>query len=459
MATNQIALLAQTPELDPLVPAQRQAQIQALADQQQIRQLQLAQARQTAADDSAVRAAYAANPTDAGARLSALAAISPRAYATEAKSQSDLAKASAETRIKQIQAAKERYAVMGQGAGYVRDNPTVENAMRLIQNWQNDGLLTAEQAAQYADQVQKNPAVIPGLAQEAFQLAIDAEKQLPKIENINIGGQEITQSVSPVTGQVRTLNTRQRTQSPESVASVASQAADRAQRERIANADRAQRDRLATVQQGAPQYDSERGIVVDKRTGRATQVLDAQGNPIGSGGKAMTEFQSKAAGFADRAAEADAVLAGLNYSPAAINSRAAVENVPLIGGALGAATNALLSPENQQAEQAQRNFINAVLRQESGAAIAASEFDNARKQYFPEPGDSPEKIAQKAENRRTTIAGLQRSAGPSYKAPSARKAAGGQVPPRNAKGWALHTDAQGNRAYVSPDGTQFEEVQ
>jgi len=32
-------------------------------------------------------------------------------------------------------------------------------------------------------------------------------------------------------------------------------------------------------------------------------------------------------------------------------------------------------------------------------------------------------------------------------------------PPTNARGWRLMVDAQGNRAYVSPDGTQFEEVQ
>jgi len=33
-----------------------------------------------------------------------------------------------------------------------------------------------------------------------------------------------------------------------------------------------------------------------------------------------------------------------------------------------------------------------------------------------------------------------------------------QTPPRNNRGWQLSVDAQGNRAYVSPDGTQFEEV-
>jgi hypothetical protein len=32
------------------------------------------------------------------------------------------------------------------------------------------------------------------------------------------------------------------------------------------------------------------------------------------------------------------------------------------------------------------------------------------------------------------------------------------VPAKNAKGWLLHTDARGNRAYVSPDGKQYEEV-
>jgi hypothetical protein len=32
------------------------------------------------------------------------------------------------------------------------------------------------------------------------------------------------------------------------------------------------------------------------------------------------------------------------------------------------------------------------------------------------------------------------------------------TPQRNTKGWQLHTDANGNKAYVSPDGTKFEEI-
>ena len=57
------------------------------------------------------------------------------------------------------------------------------------------------------------------------------------------------------------------------------------------------------------------------------------------------------------------------------------------------------SDEYKQIEQAQRDFVNAVLREESGAAIAESEFENAIKQYFPQPGDTAEVVRQKQINR------------------------------------------------------------
>jgi len=75
----------------------------------------------------------------------------------------------------------------------------------------------------------------------------------------------------------------------------------------------------------------------------------------------------------------------------------------------------MMSPQSQQADQAQRNFVNAILRQESGAAISESEFQNARKQYFPQPGDSAKVIEQKRQNRETAIKSLEVSAGPGMK--------------------------------------------
>ena len=68
--------------------------------------------------------------------------------------------------------------------------------------------------------------------------------------------------------------------------------------------------------------------------------------------------------------------------------------------------------ENEQkVGQAQRNFINATLRQESGATIQPSEFANAKKQYFPQVGDSPAVIKQKAENRARVINSFRIGAG------------------------------------------------
>jgi hypothetical protein len=62
-------------------------------------------------------------------------------------------------------------------------------------------------------------------------------------------------------------------------------------------------------------------------------------------------------------------------------------------------------------EQAQRDFVNAILRKESGAAISPTEFASASKQYFPQPGDSPAVIAQKANNRTITMKGLANASG------------------------------------------------
>ena len=61
--------------------------------------------------------------------------------------------------------------------------------------------------------------------------------------------------------------------------------------------------------------------------------------------------------------------------------------------------------------QAQRSFINATLRRESGAAIAQSEFDNAEVQYFPAVGDDAATLAQKKKNREVVHAMMRAEAG------------------------------------------------
>ncbi len=72
------------------------------------------------------------------------------------------------------------------------------------------------------------------------------------------------------------------------------------------------------------------------------------------------------------------------------------------------------SPQLKQQKQAERNFINAVLRRESGAAIGKAEFENAELQYFPRAGDTAEVLAQKAQSRQQALEGLKAAAGTAW---------------------------------------------
>ena len=113
-------------------------------------------------------------------------------------------------------------------------------------------------------------------------------------------------------------------------------------------------------------------------------------------------------------AQADAVIGGLEN----INQGVSGWVGGMVNERLGdVAANQVASPDRQKVVQAQRNFINSILRRESGAVISDPEFSNARQQYFPQPGDSPEVIKQKRENRASAIRGLMREAGGSYKPP------------------------------------------
>ena len=121
----------------------------------------------------------------------------------------------------------------------------------------------------------------------------------------------------------------------------------------------------------------------------------------------FNEGQANAALYADRMRGAEPIIEQMSEEGLKLRNRAA-SSVPIAG-------NYMVTPGYQQLEQAQRDFVNATLRRESGAVIATSEFDNAKKQYFPQPGDSSETIAQKKRNRQTAAEGIARAAGPAYK--------------------------------------------
>lgn len=120
-------------------------------------------------------------------------------------------------------------------------------------------------------------------------------------------------------------------------------------------------------------------------------------------GKPLTDAQATTLGYVQRLSDADTTISKLG-SVGTSGVESVLSSIPFGVG------NYLTSSDYQQLQQAERNFINAVLRRESGASISPSEFDSAAKQYFPQPGDSSAVIQQKTANRQTVINSLSQVA-------------------------------------------------
>jgi hypothetical protein len=219
----------------------------------------------------------------------------------------------------------------------------------------------------------------------------------------------------------------------------------------------------------------------------------APGQPLP--GKPMTESQARAYGFGSRAAQGNALVealeaqgeTGTSFAPyiagqldkigAAVGGTAGgivglvVGNLPgagvgaTMGGGAGYAVgtvladplaNLLRTPAEQQYYQAKMDFIGAILRKESGAAISASEFRQEDRHYFPQPGDAAAVIQQKAVARTQALKMLELEAGRPLAPPQPVPLAGqaptgvpGRVPPYASDGGPLDA-ARGLGNAVAP---------
>lgn len=178
-----------------------------------------------------------------------------------------------------------------------------------------------------------------------------------------------------------------------------------------------------------------------QRLGIAQQQFDLQRrgmwNPSGqaagagaAGTPKLTEQQSKDLVYLRRGSEANALLDDLAGNMTATGGQQGsrgVADVFLRGlpGGIGesSAVNALVSPERQQAEQAAREFLSAVLRKDTGAAITAQEFEIYGRTYLPQPGDSAATLKQKETARRVALDAIATGLGPERASMALRPAA------------------------------------
>ncbi len=161
----------------------------------------------------------------------------------------------------------------------------------------------------------------------------------------------------------------------------------------------------ATGQPYNAQWNAESGTWERVGGVKAPSGMSITTNPDGTvsvtqgptGGK-MTEQNSKDMVYAKRAAGALPIIDKMGDALTSAGEA--------VGGSVPAVGNYLKSPEYQQAEQAGKEFLQAILRKDTGAAITAQEVNEYGTVYLPRPGDSQQVLAQKKESRRRALEAL-----------------------------------------------------
>lgn len=133
-------------------------------------------------------------------------------------------------------------------------------------------------------------------------------------------------------------------------------------------------------------------LQVDPETGA---ISFQQGGNI----KPMTEGQSKDTTYATRAAGALPILDQYGSALTSIAEQ--------VGGSVPVVGNYAKTPEYQQAENAGLEFLQAILRKDTGAAITKEETQEYGRVYLPQPGDSAELLAQKQIARSRALNALE----------------------------------------------------
>lgn len=415
-------ILQAKPVQDPLESYGKVLSLKSLGQQQQLQEAQLTKYKQDQENEAKLNDLYKSslgpagtvdrNALYTGAASRGLGSRIPalqKSFADADKVAADISRTGAQTDELKFKVQKQKLDLAGGAIASLVANPNVthDDVIVTINSLVNQGIIQPDQGAQMARMLPGNPqALRQFLIQKGLETA-DAGKRLdailPKATTVNLGGTSQIVDTNSLTNPGAIGSALKHTQSPDSIASNAT--AIRGQN----MVDARSRESASAAMTKPFEVTGQDGLPVLVQQDRQGNIVPVQGfGPKSGASKPLNDSQAKALLFGSRMQEAEKVLGSLEgkYSPAAINAKVTAENAPLIGGIAGMAGNALLSDEGQKAEQAQRDFINAVLRRESGAAISASEFENARKQYFPQPNDKPGNIAQKKANRELAIKGL-----------------------------------------------------
>lgn len=362
----------QPPQLDG--PADQYTKLLTIRDllrRGELGALQLQQAKQGIADDDVYRAAAMESGGDYGKLRDLLlqkgnpkAALSVGEAARKAsldeaniaKTKAETGKATAETHLKQMQGMRDALASVRDQASY----DAWKEAM--LRTYGPDVAARSNAPAQYD----------PAWQQQSLMTADKVIEQANKNREFGLAqrGQDIT-----MRGQNLSADTQRRGQ-----------------------------DLTATTaRQGQNITMRGQDLTAEANKAKIGAVLQAKG--MG------TDTERMAAGYYNRMLASEEIMSGpsLSKSQSPGMGELAAQNMPFVGGETQA--NFVRSAGRQRAKAAQDDWIRAKLRKESGAVIGADEMEQERRTYFPQPGDAPPVVAQKAQARRRAIEAMKLNAG------------------------------------------------
>lgn len=186
--------------------------------QQEIGQYKLSQAQRADEEAMAIRDIYKSTGGDLNLtqkKLSELGYFDQANAVGKQITESKTAQAGLEKG--QLENAEKRLNLVGQGMGFVLQNPTKQNAVRVLENLKNMGALNDEQYQAYVGNMPDDPALVKQGAETLIRMALDAKDQLPQFKSQDIGGKIIDRTVNPVTAEVANVGEINKTMTPDQV--------------------------------------------------------------------------------------------------------------------------------------------------------------------------------------------------------------------------------------------------
>jgi hypothetical protein len=505
MATNTIALLAKPAEIDSTEMPTKMATLRNLSLQNDEGSLKLDAARQDMADMQTARAAIQQDPTGGDGYLKALASAgNVKGFYAGAKANADLAKTRAETGkdvatadktgVETINLRTQRYR---DALNNVNDPASAAEWVKSIYADPHIGKVIAGELGPEDAAIARIPTDPQAFAAWKRGSQLGAEKLVeitkPVVGTRSLGDRVENTLTDPTTGAVTVTGSAKIGQSPDNAATNAT--TQRGQNMTAATAKEGQKVQLQVAgmnPDGTPAGDVETmaqgiaagklpplsGFALARPRGQNIMARVMEINPQYDAG----DYQAKNAalkGFAT--GKEGTALRSFNVAVDHLNSLA--ELCDQLGNGNTPAFNKLSNFVAQQTgSAAPTNFdaVKAIVAKEVVKAIVAGGGGVAEREELSNlinKANSPAQLkgvighyldlmdAQRAglldQYQRTTgrtdgdqVFAAKRHGGRPGEAP-----AGGSLPTTNANGWALHVDANGNKAYVSPDGKQFQEVQ